>query len=79
MERMAGNPEDWPVIVRPEAFDGLTEKVVPVTFGGRVVGQGTWRVDEDSDGISTELRLLPARPEIEAGTAYEARSDTPSP
>lgn len=40
---MAGNPDDWPEVYAPEAFDAQIGKTVPVRLrdGGPVIGTAT--------------------------------------
>lgn len=54
---MAGNPDEWPEVIAPGAFDHLLPAEVPVTDkpGGRRIG--TAKVNKDVTGLSVSMTI----------------------
>jgi hypothetical protein len=56
---MAGNPDDWPEVIAPGAFDHLLPAEVPLTDkpGGQRIG--TAKVTKDGEGLAVSMTISP--------------------
>ncbi len=55
---MAGNPDEWPEIVYPAAFDGVLPATVPVRGpDGELIDGAVADLHEDADGIVATVRI----------------------
>lgn len=67
---MAGNPDEWPEVIDPHAFDGKLPAEIPLTDspGGNRIG--TAKATKDAKGVAVSI-TMPAPDGVKPGDVVE--------